>query len=327
MKRSHTRTDILWNVTCALVLVAPAALAQTSYPDHPIRLIAPAAPGTGTDVVARMLAQGLSERLGQAVVAENRTGAGNLIANEMVAKAAPDGYMLLLGGSALTINPSMYKKMSHDALRDLAPITQAVFLPSLLVVHPSLPAKSTKALIALAKLHPAEILFGSAGHGTNSHLSAELFAMAAQIRIVHVPYKSGSLGLPDLMAGRIAFMMPNMIGAIPHVRSGRLRGLGVTSAVRVAAAPEIPTIAEGGLPGWESVQWYGLLTAAKTPREIIARLHKEAVATLNVPKNREILASDGGVVVAGSPEEFETHIKAETAKWAKAVKAAGIEPQ
>ncbi len=241
--------------------------------------------------------------------------------------APPDGHTLLMGLSTLATNPAAYKKMPYEALRDFAPITQAVFTANLMIVHPSVPAKSVKELIALAKARPGEILYASSGHGTNPHLTIELFSTMAQIRMVHVPYKSSIPSLVDLLAGQVAIMTSPMPQSIPHVRTGRLRALGVTSASRVAAAPDIPAIAEGGLPGFESVQWYGLLAPARTPAEIIERLHKEVVAILRTPEARERFVSDGAGVVASSPHEFAAFIKAETVKWAKAAKAAGIIPE
>jgi tripartite-type tricarboxylate transporter receptor subunit TctC len=325
--RPRKSAGLLLSAVITLMALLPEVLAQKSYPDRPIRIIVPSEPGGGSDTVARLIAQGMSERLLRQMVVENRPGAGTIIGSEIVAKAPPDGYTLLLGISPLAINPAMHKKMPYDVLRDFAPITQAVSLPNLMVLHPSVPARSVKELIALAKARPNEILFGSAGYGTLPHLSVELFAGMAQIRMIHVTYKSTGPGVIDLIGGRIALMAPNMIAAIYHVRAGRLRALGVTTAGRVAAAPEIPTIAEAGLPGYESVQWYGLLAPAGTPREIIARLHQESAATLGAPKSKEILAGDGCEAVMSSPQEFAAYIKAETVKWAKVVKDAGIRPE
>jgi len=213
-------------------------------------------------------------------------------------------------------------------LRDFAPITQMYFVPSLIVVHPSLPAKSVKELIALAKARPGEIVYGSSGHGTNPHLTIELFASMAQIRLLHVPYKGTAPGLIDLLAGRVAMMATSSMSLIvPHLRAERLRALGISTAARSRALPDIPTIAEAGVPGYESVQWSGLLAPAGTPQEIIAKLHQEAVSILRAPEVRERLAGDSAEVVASSPEEFAAFMKAETIKWAKVAKAAGIKPE
>jgi len=332
--RSPGYTRLLLTVAVVLAVALPQALAQDAstssaqaYPNRPIRIVVAIPSGSGTDTVARLIAQGLSERLGRQVVVENRPGAGTIIGNEIVAKAKPDGYTLLMNGAALTISPAMYKKIPYDTLHDFAPITVAVFTPNLMAVHPSVPAKSVQEFIALAKARPGQILFSSGGRGTNSHLATELFASMAQIRLVHVPYKGSTPGVIDLMAGHVALMINSVSTVLAHVRSGKLRALGVASAHRVAAAPDIPTIAEAGLPGYESVQWSGLLAPAGTPQEIIARLHKETIAILRAPDMRERLAGDGSELVANSPEEFAAFLKAELVKWAAVVKATGIAPE
>jgi len=332
--RSPGYTRLLLTAPVVLALALPEALAQDAatspaqaYPNRPIRIVVAIPSGSGTDTVARLIALGLSERLGRQVVVENRPGAGTIIGNEIVAKAKPDGYTLLMNGAALTISPAMYKKIPYDTLHDFAPITVAVFTPNLMTVHPSVPAKSVKEMIALAKARPGQILFSSGGRGTNSHLATELFASMAQIRLVHVPYKGSTPGVIDLMAGHVALMTNSVATLLAHVRSGKLRALGVASARRVAAAPEIPTIAEAGLPGYESVQWSGLLAPAGTPQEIIARLHREIIAVLRAPEIRKRLASDGSELVANSPEEFTAFLKTELVKWAAVVKATGITPE
>jgi len=315
----------------ALVLLAvalPQAHAQDNYPSRPIRIIMPTAPGGPTDISARLIAQELHKRWGRPVVVETRAGAGTIIGSEIVASAPPDGYTLLVSPSTLAINPATYKKMPYDALRDFAPITQMYFVPSLIVVHPSLPAKSVKELIALAKARPGEIVYGSSGHGTNPHLTIELFASMAQIRLLHVPYKGTAPGLIDLLAGRVAMMATSSMSLIvPHLRAERLRALGISTAARSRALPDIPTIAEAGVPGYESVQWSGLLAPAGTPQEIFASLHQVAVSILRAAEVRERLAGDSAEVVASSPEEFAAFMKAETIKWAKVAKAAGIKPE
>lgn len=307
--------------------VALQAPAQDNYPSRVVRVIVPTAPGGGSDTIARLIAQGLFERLGRQVVVENRAGAGTIIGSELVARALPDGYTLLLGSPPLTINPSTFRKLPYDALRDFAPISAAAVAPSVLIVHPSVPVKSVKEMIALARARPGELLFGSGGHGTHSHLAVVLFASMARIDMVHVSYKGGTPSLIDLMAGNIALTATGVITAMPYVRAGRVRVLGVTGASRVPMAPDIPTVAESGLPGYESVQWYGLLAPAGTPQEIVARLHRETVAVLRAPGSRERITADGADVVAGSPEEFATFLKSETVKWAKVVRIAGIQPE
>lgn len=309
------------------ILAAAEVAAQESYPSRPVRIIVPTAAGGGNDVTARLVAQGLTERLGRQFVVDNRTGAGGLIGGELVAKSKPDGYTLLMCVSANAIHPATVKKMPYDWIRDFAAITQAVSLPSMLAVHPSLPVRTVKEMIALAKAKPGEILFATGGHGTQPHLAIELLADMAKIRLTHVPYKGTTPGLVDLLAGHVPLMGANMLQIIPYVRSGKLRALGVTTARRTDAAPDIPTIAESGLPGYESVQWYGLLAPARTPADVINKLYRETAAVLRAPGSKQRFASDGADVVASSPEEFSAFILTETQKLARVVKAAGIQPE
>ena len=304
-----------------------AAHAQTQYPTRTIRIIIPTAPGGGNDITGRMLAQGFSERFGVPAVPENRTGAGTVIGNDIVAKSKPDGYTLLLAPAALAITPTMNKKMPYDAAKDFAPISQAATLPTLITIHPSVPARNVKEMIALARARPGEFFYASAGHGTQPHLTMELFAAMAKIKMVHVAYKGTTPGLTDLLAGQVAVMAGNMPQMIPFVRSRRLRALGVTTARRTAAEPDLPTIAESGLPGFESVQWYGFFAPAQTPRDIIERLNKETIAILRTSQNRERLAADGAEVVGSTPEAFATFYQAELVKWAQVVKDANIKPE
>lgn len=312
-------------LSCAL---APAAAqAQQSYPARPIRLVVPSSPGGGTDITARIIAPKLSEYLGQQVVIENRPGAGTMIGGEVVARATPDGYTLLMGISTLAINPAMYKKVPYDALKDFAPISQVVAVPNILVTHPSLPVRTVKELIALAKARPGQINFASAGIGTNPHLSMELFLSMAGIKMVHVPYRGSGQGVIDLLAGHVSVMTPSTLTGLPYVKNGKLRALGVTSAKRAGGAPEIPTIAEAGVLGYEAVQWFGVLAPAGTPREIVSRVHGEVVRVVRVADVKDRLAADGADAVGSRPEAFAAFIRAETAKWAKVVKTAGIRPE
>ena len=311
----------------ALAVLAAAGAAAQNYPSKPIRLIVPSAPGGGTDISARIIAPELSKLLGQQIVVENRSGAGTMIGSEAVAKAQPDGYTLLMGISTLAINPAIYRKVPYDALRDLAPISQAVTLPNVIVGHPSLPARNVKELVALARSRPGQLNFSSAGVGTSPHLSVELFLVMTKTKMVHIPYKGSGPAAVDLIAGQVQLMAPNMLTAYPHIKSGRMRAYGVTSLKRTAGAPEIPTIAEAGVPGYEAVQWYGVLAPANTPRPIITRLHGDIVKVLQQPNVKELLGKDGAEPVGSTPEQFAAFIKAETAKWAKVVKDAGIQPE
>lgn len=310
----------------ALSLLALPVAAQ-NYPTRAVRLVVPSSPGGGTDISARILAPQLTQFLGQQVLVENRPGAGTMIGGEAVARAAPDGYTLLMGISTLAINPAIYKKVPYDALKDLAPISQAVALSNVLVVHPSLPAKSVKEFVALVKPRPGQINFASAGVGTSPHLSMELFLVMTGLKMLHVPYKGSGPGVTDLIAGHVPAMMPNMLSAKPHIQSGRLRALGVTGSKRAPGAENIPTIAEAGVPGYEAVQWYGVLAPAATPRDIISKLHTGVVRALQNPEVRQRLLNDGAEPIGSSPDEFAAYLRNETAKWAKVIRAAGIKPE
>jgi tripartite-type tricarboxylate transporter receptor subunit TctC len=314
-------------LSCIITLSLLALpVAAQSYPTRAVRLVVPSSPGGGTDISARILAPQLTRFLGQQVVVENRPGAGTMIGGEAVARAAPDGYTLLMGISTLAINPAMYRKVPYDALKDLAPISQAVSLSNVLVVHPSLPAKSVKEFVSLVKPRPGQINFASAGVGTSPHLSMELFLVMTGLKMLHVPYKGSGPGVTDLIAGHVPAMMPNMLSAQPHIKSGRLRALGVTGSKRAPGADDIPTIAEAGVPGYEAVQWYGVLAPAGTPRDIISKLHTGVVRALQNPEVRQRLLNDGAEPIGSSPDEFAAYLRSETAKWAKVTQAAGIKP-
>jgi tripartite-type tricarboxylate transporter receptor subunit TctC len=310
-----------------LAMAATAVFAQPAYPSRPVRIIVPTSPPGGADIVARSIAPGLSERLGQQVIVDNRAGASTMIGHEMAAKAPPDGYTLVMGISTLAINPATFKHVPYDALRDFVPITQAAIQTLVLAVHPSFPARSVKELVAIAKARPGDVSFSSPGFGTNPEMGMELFLFLSGTRMLHVPYRGGGESIIALVAGHVSVTVASMLGTMPHVRSGKLRALGVTSSKRVANAPDVPTVAEAGVPGYESLQWYGLLAPAGTPKEIIARLNREAVAVLRSPEIAARLANDGTEIVAGTPEEFGAYLRSETEKWAKVVKAAGIKPE
>ncbi len=314
-------------IAALLAFIASAAHAQAQYPVRTVRIIVPTSTPGGADVVARSVAPGLSERLGQQVIVDNRAGASTMIGHEMAAKAPPDGYTLVMGISTLAINPATFKHVPYDALRDFAPITQAAIQTLVLATHPSFPARNVKELIAIAKARPGDVSFSSPGFGTNPEMGMELFLYLTGTRMLHVPYRGGGESILALVAGHVSVTVASMLGTMPHVRSGKLRALGVTSSKRVATAADVPTVAEGGVPGYESLQWYGLLAPTGTPKEIIARLNREAVAVLRNPEIMTRLANDGTEIVAGTPEEFGAYIRAETDKWAKVVKAAGIKPE
>jgi tripartite-type tricarboxylate transporter receptor subunit TctC len=306
------------------LLPTGAAQAQQNYPARPLRIIVPSSAASSPDSVARVMSQPLSERLGQQVVVDNRAGAGTLIGTELVAKAAPDGYTLLMAPAALTINPSLYKKLPYDTLRDFAPITLAASSFSVLVVHPALPVKSVKELISLARERAGELVFASSGVGSTTHLQMELFLLLTGTRMLHVPHKGPAPAMIDLIAGRAVVMTAGATAAMSHLRSGRLRGLGVTTAQRTTTLPDLPSIAEAGVTGYESTGWSGLLAPAATAREIIARLHTESIAVLRSDNVKARLAVEGTEVVASTPEEFASFLRAEIVKWGKVVKGAGI---
>ena len=314
--------------TGMMLVAAPfAALAQAGYPTQPVRMIVITGPGSGVDTVARLVGSELAARSGQQFFVDNRPGAGSTIASAAVARAKPDGYTLLMTTSSFAISPAIYRSMPYDPFRDFAPIMLAVSTPNVMVVHPSVPVKSVREMIALAKVRADQgdpIFYASGGNGTNGHMATALFLSMAQIRMTHVPYKSGPQGTIDLIAGQVPMMTDSMSSLMPYVRAGKLRALGVSSTRRVAAAPDIPTIAEAGVPGYESGQWYALFAPAGTSQEIIAWLHKEVTAILHTTKVKERLAIDGLEVVANSSDEFAALIKAEIEKWTKVVKAAGI---
>ena len=308
----------------ALVFAAGLAVAQApAYPVKSVRLLVPSSPGGGTDILARVLAQKMSETFGQQFVVENRPGAGQVIGIEAVARSAPDGYTLLMAASAIVINEVLYAKPPYDTLRDFAPVTLGALLPNILVVHPALPVKSVRELIVLAKTRAGQLNYSSAGSGTSPHLSMELFRLMAGITLTHIPYKGSGPATVDLLAGQVQLSMPNVLTALPHIKGGKLRGLGVTSGKRATGLPDIPAIAET-LPGYEAIQWYGILAPAGTTRDIVGKLQAEIARILVLPEVKDRLAADGADAVGSRPDEFATYIRAELAKWGKVVKTAGI---
>jgi tripartite-type tricarboxylate transporter receptor subunit TctC len=308
----------------ALALGSPGALSQV-YPTRPVRILVPFPAGAGVDIVARMLSQPLTEIWGQAAVIDNRPGAGGTIACELTAKAAPDGYTLLLGNvSTLAMAPSLYQKVNYDPLRSFAPITLLNTSANVLVVHPGVPATSVAALIALAKAKPGQINYASAGSGTSPHLAAELFKTMAGVELVHVPYKGSPQALTDLLGGQTQIMFASLVSALPHIRSSRLRALGVTSFKRAAALPELPTISEAGLHGYDVSVWQGMVAPAGTPQTVIAQLNRQIGATLQSPEIRDRLAVQGLEAVTSSPGNLQNYMAAEFRKWAVVIRQAGI---
>jgi tripartite-type tricarboxylate transporter receptor subunit TctC len=306
-----------------LAATAGTCWAQANYPSKPIRIVIALAPGGGVDTSGRLLGQKFTEAWGQQVVAENRPGAGGTIATEIVARSAPDGYTLLMVSMGHTITPALYK-LSYDTIKDFSPISLFVQSPSVLAVHPSLPVKNTKELIAFTKARPNEILFSSSGNGSGQHLAMELMNRMAGIQLVHVPYKGTAPSINDLVGGRVSVTVASAISTMPQVRANRLRALAVAAAKRSPSVPELPTIAEAALPGFEVNQWYSLMAPAGTPREIVNKLYGEIARTVADPATKDRLLAMGLDPVGSPPDEFTAYLKTETAKWGKLVREAGI---
>ena len=309
------------SVLCAFVLCSWCH--AQGYPVRAVRLIVPAPPGGGTDILGRVLAVRLGEALGQQVVVDNRAGGGGIIGSDLVARAPADGYTLLMAFTSHVTNPSLVPKMPYDTLNDFAPVSLVAIIPSIVVVHPSLPVTSLAELVRLAKSRPGQLAYSSAGNGSASHLAVELFAAMSGARLVHVPYKGSTPALADLIAGQVSLMMGVIPSTEPHVRSGRLRALAVTSAQRSAIVPDLPTVAEAGLPGFESTAWFAVLAPARTPEAVIARLNGEIRRLLQLTDVREKLQGQGAELQPGTPADLDRRIRLELDKWAKIIKASG----
>jgi tripartite-type tricarboxylate transporter receptor subunit TctC len=309
----------------AVAGVPGSALAADVYPSKAIRMVVPFPPGGTTDILARVAGQKLTEALGQQVIIDNRAGAGGNIGTELVAKSPPDGYTLLTDpGSTLTINPSLFSKLPFDTLKDFAPVTILAAVPNVLVVHPSLPVKNVKELIALAKSKPGQLNYASTGAGQSTHLSMELFKTLAGVDIAHIPYKGSSPALTDLLGGQVPMMFDNMPSSLPHVKAGKLRALAVSTLKRSPALPQLPTVAESGLPGFEVSVWFAVLAPAGTPREIVQRLNGALVKALQSPDVKQRLADQGAEPVGNTPEQFTAVLQRDLVKWAKVVKDANV---
>lgn len=308
------------------ILASP--LAAQAYPSRPIRFIVPFAAGAGVlDIMARLVGQYLGASIGQQVIIDNRPGAGGNVGAEVAAKAAPDGYTMLMGAVALVVSPFLYAKLPFDPLADLAPVTQVNSAPLMLVVHPSLPVNSVAELIAYAKARPGALNYGSGGVGATPFLATELFKSMAGIDVVHVPYKGGAPALADLVAGQLSFMIENVPGTLPFVKDGKLRALAITSRQRLALVPDLPTMEEAGVPGYEMIGWNGIFVPKATPPDIVARLNAELVKVLRTAEVGEQLARLGAVPVGDSPEQFGAFVKAESQRWGKIIKDLGIKPE
>ena len=312
--------------TLGLALLCPHFASAQQYPSRPVRLVVASSPGGASDILARMLAQKLGEELGQQVVVDNRGGASGVIGTDIVAKSAPDGHTLLIIQPSLTINPSMVRKLPYDAERDFAPISQVVDAAQILTVGAGLPAMTLKELIAAARAKPGLLTFGSPGVGTSPHLTAEFFKLKAGVDMRQIVYKGSGPAFIGLMSGEISAVFSTALSALPHVKGGKLRALGVTTAKRIEILPDVPTIAEAALPGFNTSQWFGVLAPAGTPQPIVDRLHRALVRGATSPDVKSRLAAQGVEVVAGTPQEFATLITREIRQWAEVIKASGFKP-
>ena len=323
--RFPSRRRLLVAAGTALCLIAPA-FAQTqgpAYPTKPVKLVVPYPPGGSTDIVARLVAQKLSEQMGQPFIIDNRPGAGANTGAELVARSAPDGYTLVVATTAHAINPSLFKNLGYSVSRDFAPVSQLTSGPLVIVANPALPANNIAELIALAKSKPGELNFASSGNGQSTHLSAELFASMAGVKMNHIPYKGSAPALTDTMGGQTHLMFDTMLSAMPHVKGGKLKALAVTSASRSPVAPDVPTVAESGLPGYEAIAWNGLLAPAGTPPEVVARLNAELKKALASPDVKDKFEAQGFAASWTTPTDFGRFLTVEVDKWAKVVKVSG----
>jgi len=307
-----------------LALLNTLAVAQT-YPSKPVRIISPYPPGGGNDILARAISPKLGELLGQQVIVENRPGANTIIGTEAVSKAMPDGYTMILVPSSHAINSSLYKKLPYDAIKDFAPITLVGSGPLILALHPSMPTRSVRELVALAKARPDVLTYGSAGNGASGHLAGVLFGNLTSTRLVHIPYKGSAPVITDLLGGQISMTFGTSLAVLPHVKAGKLRALASCGAKRTPAAPDLATVAEAGVPGYAASLWYGLLAPARTPRDIVMRLNSEVLKVLALDEVRERLAGQGVDPYPSTPEEFAGLIAVDLEKWARVVKVSGAQ--
>jgi len=310
-------------LTIAMLMMASVFCAAQEYPTKPVRTVVAFPPGGSTDVIARLLAAKLTEAWGRQVIVDNRPGAGTNIGAELVAHAPADGYTLLMCTFTCGVNVSLYEKINYDPVRDFAGVSLAAIVPLIVVVHPSLPARSIKDLIALAKAKPKHLNYASFGSGSSAHLATEEFKRVTGVQMVHVPYKGDAPATADLLGGHVDLMFASILTAMPHVKSGRIRGLGVTSAKRIPRYPDIPTVGEF-VPGFEVDPWFGIVTQTGTPRPIINKLNQEIVRALKLPEVTEAIESQGGVVIGSTPEQFDAYIKGQVAKWGSVIKTVGI---
>ena len=314
--------------TLGAALLVFATGAGAAWPDKPIRLVAPFVPGGPTDIVARVVAQRLGQALGQNVVVDNRGGASGAIGCEIVARSAPDGYTLMIGSSGnLAVAPALFARLPYDPLKDFQPLTQTTSGPQIVVVNPNVPAKNFGEFLALARARPGSLNYASGGAGTTTELGPELLKSMAKIDLVHVPYKGTGQALADVIGGQVQLMMSSLLPAMPQVKSGRLRGLAVTGAKRTPALPEMPTVAESGVTGFETTSWHGMVMPARAPAALVARLHAEMARLLSNAETKALFLAQGMETVGSTPQEFDAYIRGEYAKWTKVIKDIGLPPQ
>ncbi|MBM3341364.1 MAG: tripartite tricarboxylate transporter substrate binding protein [Betaproteobacteria bacterium] len=321
---------VLWVSPACLAGAAAQAQAQSSdaYPAKLVRIVVPFAAGGSTDLLARSVAQRLNEAWRQPVIVENRAGGGGIVGSELVARAPADGYTLLVGTvTTHGVAPSLYRKLPFDSQHDFAPVTEFALIPQVLSVHPSLPVKSVKELVALARARPAELNYGTAGNGSASHMAMELFQSVAKVKLTHVPYKGTGPALAELLGGHLSLMFDVVMTSLPHMQAGRLKPLAVSSLQRSQAVQQLPTVAELGYPGFEAIVWFGLFAPANTPGDIVKRIHEEVARSLRLPKMQELLSSQGLEIVASTPAQFGARVAAEIAKWRKVISDAGIKAE
>jgi tripartite-type tricarboxylate transporter receptor subunit TctC len=318
------RTFSILLAALVAAIVPPAVAQAPAWPTKPVRIVVPFAAGGTTDILARAIAQKLTESMGQPFIVDNRPGAAGNIGAELVAKSAPDGYTLLMGTVGThAINAALYPKMPYDHVKDFQPVLLVAGVPNVLAVYPGVPANTVQELIAYAKANPGKLNFASSGSGTSIHLSGELFKVATGAQMQHIPYKGSAPALQDLVGGQVQLMFDNLPSALPLIKAGKLRALAVTSAARSPVLPDVPTVAESGLPGFEASSWFGLLAPAGTPAAVVAKINADGNKWLDSPNARENLAAQGAIAAGGTPADFAKHINVETAKWAKVVKESG----
>ena len=328
MLSSNIRSVLHGIVVVALTVLASGMVFGQTYPTRPIRIVVPFSAGAGvTDIMARLVGQYLGPAIGQQIVIDNRPGGGGIPGTEIVSRTTPDGYTLLMTNVALAVNQFLYPKLPYDAVKDFVPVTQVNSAPLMLVVHPSVAAKSVQELVALAKSRPGQLNYGSGGVGSTPHLSGELFKSIAGIEAVHVPYKGGAPALSDLVGGQLSFMIENVPGTMPFVKAGKLRALAITSAKRSTLEPALPTMAESGVPGYEVIGWNGLVAVKGTPSAIVTKLYNEIAKVLRAPEVTQRLVALGAEPVGNTPDEFGAFIKAEMARWGKIIREKGIRAQ